>query len=59
MHCQGLQELPTIIQDTELRSQGNVYAHGYAILKFNKEYCDASYYQNDFGKTAHTYSEML
>jgi 3',5'-cyclic AMP phosphodiesterase CpdA len=55
----GLDKAPTIIEKTQLRQQGSVYAHGYASLRFGADVCSAEYYQIVNGRCALIYSETI
>ena len=55
----GLDQVPTIVPKTELRQQGSVYAHGFAILSFGADACLADYYQDIDGAAVLVYSELI
>jgi hypothetical protein len=55
----GLGKTPTIVANTQLRQQGSVYAHGYAVLSFGADTCLAEYYQDADGRAAFIYSETI
>jgi len=55
----GLNEIPTIVANTQLQRQGSVYAHGYAVLAFCGDRCSAEYYQDLDGQAALVHSETI
>jgi hypothetical protein len=55
----GLEETPTVLPNTQLGQQGNVYAHGYAVLTLGKENCSAEYFQSVEGRAELVYSEII
>ncbi len=42
---EGLDETPSIVAKAKLAANGDVYAHGYAVLSFKADVCSAEYFQ--------------
>ena len=55
----GLDQTPTVVANTQLQKQGDVYAHGYAVLTFNGDTCQAAYYQDLSGTASQVWSEII
>jgi hypothetical protein len=55
----GLDQTPTLLPNTRLNGDGDVYAHGYAILRFEQASCLADYYQFVGDKSTLLYSESI
>lgn len=55
----GLDKTPTVVANTQLQKQGAVYAHGYAVLTFNGDTCQAAYYQDLGGTASQIWSEII
>jgi hypothetical protein len=54
-----LDQAPTIVANTQLQQQGNVYAHGYATLTFEHDACSAEYFQDVDGQPVLIHSEII
>jgi 3',5'-cyclic AMP phosphodiesterase CpdA len=54
-----LDKIPSIVANTQLRTRGGVYAHGYAMLAFDRKSCSARYFQDVDGRSAEVYSETI
>jgi len=55
----GFDRTPTVVPNTQLKHQGGVYAHGYAVLTLAPDSCSVEYYQDLDGQAAQIYTEML
>ena len=55
----GLTQIPAVIENTQLKTMGGVYAHGYAVLKFDGDSFIAQYFQNHNGRPDLVFSETI
>lgn len=55
----GLDKTPSVVANTQLKQQGSVYAHGYAVLGFAADACSAKYYQDVGGRAELIYDEVI
>lgn len=54
-----LAETPTVSISAQLKRQGQIYAHGYAVVAFAGETCTAEYFQDADGRASLVHSELI
>jgi hypothetical protein len=54
---EGLDKIPSIVANTKLSPNGEVYAHGYAVLSFKVDVCSAEYFQGVGEQVVSVWSE--